>query len=474
MEESEGSAVGPTDTLRGLCRGTMSDNESYESESVERISMKHDLIEQADRKITAALLFVVMTFVPTVTWGADVLADSKLTTAEWPWWRGPMRNGIAADQKPPVRWSANDNVIWKAPVVGRGHGSPIVVGNQVILNTADVAAGTQHVVCYSRKTGELQWNTTVHRGGLHVKGKKKPNEKASWASTTPACDGQLIFVSFYSDNAIHVTALDRSGRQVWQKKLSDYIVHQGYAASPTIFGSLVIASADNKGGGLFAALDRQTGNTVWQNQRPSKPNYASPVILSAAGREQLLFTGCDRVASFDPLSGKELWQIEGSTTECVTTAVTDGERVFSSGGYPQNHVSAIRADGSGEIVWQNNVRVYVPSMLVREGYLYAVADAGVAMCWESATGREMWKGRLRGTFSASPVMVGDYIYATNESGRTFVYHADPKKFTPVAENDLGDLVMATPTFVDGQIFMRVAFRNDDTLQETLFCLGETK
>lgn len=437
--------------------------------------MKHTCCEQTAWKKCTALLFVVAALVPTSVWGADVLSGSKLTSAEWPWWRGPFRNGVAAsEQQPPVSWSATENVVWKTPIVGRGHGSPIVVGDQVILNTANVETGTQHVVCYSRKTGKLLWNTTVHRGGLHVKGKKQPNEKASWASSTPACDGQLIFASFYSDNAIYVTALDREGSQVWQKKLSDYIVHQGYAASPAIFGTTVIVSADHKGGGQFAALDRQTGKTVWKNDRPPKPNYASPVILSTAGREQLLFTGCDRVASFDPNTGKALWEIEGSTTECVTTAVTDGKHVFSSGGYPQNHVSAIRADGSGEIVWQNNVRVYVPSMLVRDGYLYAVADAGVAMCWESATGEEMWKGRLRGTFSASPVMVGDHIYATNESGRTFVYQADPKKFTQVAENDLGDLVMATPTFVGGQIFMRVAIRDGDTLRESLFCLGATK
>ena len=436
--------------------------------------MTHDTQEQFFWKPLAALL-VLTVVAPLPAVNAEVLPGSKLRATEWPWWRGPLRNGIAAaEQKPPVRWSATENVVWKAPIVGRGHGSPIVVGEQVILNTANVKAGTQHVLCYSRKSGELLWDTTVHRGGLHVKGKKKPNEKASWASSTPACDGELIFVSFYSDNAIHVTALDRQGRQVWQKKLSDYIVHQGYAASPAIFGELVIASADHKGGGLVAALDRQTGKLVWKQDRPKAPNYASPAILEAGGRTQLVFTGCDRVASFDPTTGKGLWQVEGSTTECVTTAVTDGTRVFSSGGYPDNHVAAYRADGSGENVWRNNVRVYVPSMLIRDGYLFAVADAGVAMCWESATGKEMWKGRLRGTFSASPVMVGDHIYATNEAGRTFVYRADPKKFTQVAENDLGDLVMATPTFVGGQIFMRVAMRDGDTLREMLFCLGDAR
>ena len=91
-------------------------------------------------------------------------------------------------------------------------------------------------------------------------------------------------------------------------------------------------------------------------------------------------TGCDLVSSFDPLTGKTLWEIEGATTECVTSTVTDGKYVFSSGGYPRNHLAAITADGSGKIVWDTNDRVYVPCLLYRDGHLYGVMDAGVAAC----------------------------------------------------------------------------------------------
>jgi outer membrane protein assembly factor BamB len=178
------------------------------------------------------------------------------------------------------------------------------------------------------------------------------------------------------------------------------------------------------------------------------------------------------VSSFDPMTGKVLWEIKGATTECVTSTVTDGEHVFTSGGYPKNHVSAVRADGSGKVVWENGSRVYVPSMLVLNGYLYAVLDNGIAVCWKADTGKEVWKGRLKGIFSASPVLVGEHIFATNESGRTFIFKATPKAFELVGENQLGNEVLPTPTFCGGRIYLRVANKSQDKRQEMLYCVGE--
>ncbi len=396
-------------------------------------------------------------------------ATIDISETDWPWWRGPDRNGIAAaDQTPPTSWSESEHVLWKTSIPGRGHGSPIVVGDQVILATADSTTQTQSVLCFNRKTGDQLWQTVVHSGGLATKG----NGKSTQASSTIACDGDRFFVNFLNDDAVYTTALSRTGEQLWQKKITSYVVHQGYGSSPAVYGPLVIVSADNKGGGAIAALDRATGREVWKHRRPQEPNYASPIILPVAGREQLLFTGCDLVSSFDPLSGDKLWEIAGSTTECVTSTVTDGELIFTSGGYPRNHMSAVRADGSGEIVWENGTRVYVPSMLVRDGSLYAVTDAGVAMCWECQTGKEVWKGRLGGKFTASPVMVGDHIYATDEQGRTSIFSANPKAFQLVAQNQLGDEAMATPTICGGRIYMRVAYMDDESRHETLYCLGE--
>ena len=118
--------------------------------------------------------------------------------------------------------------------------------------------------------------------------------------------------------------------------------------------------------------------------------------MKVAGRDQLIFSGCDLVTSLDPLTGELLWEIEGATTECVTTAVTDGTHVFTSGGYPKNHIAAVAADGSGEVVWENNTRAYVPSMLQRDGFLYVTLDAGIASCFRCETGEQVWKSRLGG------------------------------------------------------------------------------
>jgi outer membrane protein assembly factor BamB len=424
------------------------------------------------------LVFVTVAFLKSATVicagdGAPTSAAGRihLAATDWPWWRGLNRDGIAAaDQKPPLSWSETQNVLWKAPVPGRGHGSATVVGNQVFLATADEELEIQSVLCFDRQTGKQLWKTDLHQGGFA----KNENKKSSQASVTIACDGDRLFVNFQHAGSIVATALGRDGKRLWQKRISDFVTHQGFGSSPAVYDSLVIFSADNKGGGTIAALDRQTGDTVWKHERPKQPNYASPVILKAAGREQLVLTGCDLVSSFEPLSGKKLWEVAGATTECVTSTVTDGDVIITSGGYPKNHMSAMRADGSGTLVWENTTRVYVPSMLMRDGYLNAVTDAGVAMCWKSDTGKELWKSRLEGTFSASPVLVGENIYAINESGKTFIFKAAPDSLKLIAENQLGDEVFATPTICGGRIYLRVATHEDGKRHETLYCLGKDK
>lgn len=404
---------------------------------------------------------------------ADLKKPEPVTVGpqDWPWWRGPLRNGIASSgQTPLLQWGETENVLWKTPVPGRSHGSPIVVGDQVVLAVAEPDREVQSVVCLDRKSGKVLWQTVVHEKGFEQTG--KPNAKSSLASSTLACDGERLFVNFLNAGAIYTTALDRQGNQLWQAKVSDYVLHQGFGSSPAIYQSLVIVSADNKGTGAIVGLDRATGNVVWKHERPKMPNYTSPIVLTIGGRDQVLLTGCDLVTSLDPLTGKPLWEVAGSTTECVTSTVTDGERIFTSGGYPKNHLSAVMADGSGKLAWENNIRVYVPSMLIRDGYLYAVLDAGVAMCWNSATGEEVWKGRLGGTFSSSPVLVGEHILATSEAGRTYVFKATPAAFELVGENQLGTEVYATPTVCGGRIYHRVAVQQGDVRQEFVYCLGK--
>lgn len=397
------------------------------------------------------------------------LLPVKFEQTDWPWWRGAERNGHASpEQTPPLTWNETENVVWKVPVPGRGHGSPTVVGTRVFLATAEEDTQVQSMLCFERTTGKQLWKTGLHKGGFP----KKSNKKATMASSSAACDGERVFINFLHDGAVYTTAMNLDGQQLWQTKITDYVLHQGYGSSPAIYGSTVIVSADNKAGGKVAALDRQNGKLVWEQLRPKTPNYPSPIILKAAGREQLFLTGCNLVTSYDPKTGEKLWELDGATTECVTSTVTDGNVIITSGGYPKNHMSAFKADGSQkEPVWENQSRVYVPSMLIRDGYLYSVLDAGIAACWKVDTGEEVWKERLGGTFSSSPVLVGENIFVTSEDGRTHVFKASPSGFESVGESKLGDEVFATPTICGNRIYVRVEHQNGDTRQEVLYCLG---
>ena len=389
--------------------------------------------------------------------------------SDWPAWRGPTRDGIAASgQSPPVQWSQTEGIVWKTHIAGRGHGSPTVVGARIYLATADRAKQSQSVLCLDRSTGKTVWQTEVH--GSQADAGKHINSSA--ASSTVACDGQRLFINFLNGGAVHTTALAVDGRVLWQTKICDFVTHQGFASSPFLHESLVLVSADNKGGGVIAGLDQKTGRIVWNESRPKIANYTSPAVVQAADRTQMVIAGCNLVTSLDPLTGHKFWQVDGSTEECVGSVVTDGVRVFAGGGWPKNHTLAMLADGSGTVAWQNSARVYVPSMIAKAGHLYAVMDGGFAVCWKSDTGEELWKERLGGEFFASPVMVEDRIYALNAGGKTFVFDATPKRFKILAQNQLGDEAYASPVVCGSRIYLRVAKRGENR-EEFLYCVGNT-
>ncbi len=388
---------------------------------------------------------------------------------DWPAWRGPLGTGVAPpNQKLPLHWSDSENVVWKAPVVGRGHSSPTVVGNQVLLATADEEKELQSVLCFDRATGKQLWRTDVHSGGLDRKG----NKKTTQACASVLCDGEHLYINFLNRDAVYTTALDRTGKQLWQTKVSAFKTHQGFGSSPTLHGKLLYVTTDSPAGGVVAALDKLSGDIVWKQERPQKANYASAQVYHLNGKDQVLVQGCDLVVSYDPLTGKKLWEVAGATTECVTNIVTDGQHIYVSGGYPRNHVQCLLADGSGKTVWENGARVYVPSMIVRDGYLYAMQDGGIASCWKCDTGEEMWKSRVGGSYSASLVLIGDQLLATGEDGKMLIFKAQPTKYEQVAENRLGDEAYATPSVCGNRIYARVVESKSGQRQEWLYCLGE--
>ncbi len=393
-------------------------------------------------------------------------AVTKAAEGDWPWWRGPALDGIARASAP-TKWSATENVAWVADVPGRGHSSPVVCGEHVFLTSADEQAGTQSLVAFARKSGKKLWVTAAHQQTL-----PKKHPKNSHASATLACDGERVYAAFVSGGALHVTAVRLNGAIDWQRPVGTFRSEHGYACSPVLYKSLVIVNGDSLQGSFLAALERRTGEVAWKIDRPSigrHGNYATPVVAYVSGKDQLLLHGMSETTSYDPATGKQFWRCDGPAEVAACTPAASDSLVFSSAGFPEKELLAIRADGTGDVtqthvVWRTKQGVtYVPSPLYHEGRLYIVNDGGVATCFDAKTGKQIWQERLGGAFSSSPVLAGNKIYIANEAGKLYVLKASPQ-FEALATNDLADGGFATPAVAGGQIFIRTNTK--------LYCIGK--
>ncbi|QDT26974.1 outer membrane biogenesis protein BamB [Gimesia panareensis] len=396
------------------------------------------------------------------------LSDSDVPdlSRSWPGWRGPERNGHAPDQDLPVQWNESKNVLWRTDIPGRGHSSPVVIGDQVLLATADDADQEQLVVAYNRQDGTVRWETVVHEGGFPSPGEL--HKKGTNANGTLLCDGERIFAVFLNSGKIIATALDLKGKQLWQQELGAFNSKFGYAPSPLLYKSFVIIAADNRGGGYIAALDRKSGKIAWRVARPAVSTYSSPVVAHVGGRDQLLISGCDAVTSYDPATGKENWSTPCLAEATCGTIVTSADKIFASGGYPKRETVGLSADG--KLLWTDKTKIYEPSLLVDGDFLYGVTDDGIAYCWSTETGDVKWRNRLRGSFSASPILCNGLIYVSNLSGETFVFKATPDGYEEVGFNKIGDDCYASPAAADGELFLRIGKKSSGKRQEQLVCI----
>jgi outer membrane protein assembly factor BamB len=394
--------------------------------------------------------------------GDQLVASAK----DWPWWRGPNHDGHSRDTAVATTWSAVENITWRTAVPGRGHSSPIVCGEKIFLTSADEDAKEQLVLCFDRETGTQLWQTVVHKGNF-----MRSHGKNSFASATPACDGELVFLAFINDGQLWVTAINFVGEIVWQKPAGKFKAEHGYGSSPVLYKSSIIVNGDNAHASFIAALDRGTGEILWRTprERPGRHgSYSTPVVANLAGKSQLLLTGHQRMSSYDPNTGSLLWYCTGPAEVTACTVAVGDNLVFASGGYPEKQLLAIRADGEGDvtgshIVWKKTKGVtYVPSPLFDGSLLYVVNDQGIATCYQARDGEKLWQKRLKGDFSASPVLVGDKLFATNERGVTFVLRAGPE-YEVLAKNDLGSGGFASPVVCGNRLLLRTA--------DSLVCIG---
>ena len=388
-------------------------------------------------------------------------------SGNWPGWRGPRSDGNCIEQDVPTNWDPT-GAIWKTELPGQGHASPIVWGDHVFTVTALSATQERVLLCFDRASGKIIWQQTVVQGPL-----ENIHKENSYASSTPATDGERVFVTFRVGDEIVVAAHHLvSGKQLWLVRPGMHTGEWGFSNEPVLFKDKVIVDGDSKGDSFLVALSRHDGKPHWRvNRRHQGISYSAPLIREMAGRTQLIQCGDRCVASFDPETGKQLWRVDGPSQEFVATPVYSEKAgmVFVSSSWPKQILLAIRPDGNGDVndthvVWRDNKGApYVPSLIVSGDFLLSVSNAGVAFCYEAATGKVLWQEKL-GRHHASPVLVGGLVFFINDNGTVNVIKPGPD-FERIAKYELGEQCYASPAISNGQVFLR-GFKH-------LFCIGRS-
>lgn len=424
--------------------------------------------------VTLLLAFIVV----------NRMADAS-SAANWPQWRGPMGMGVSTETNLPAEWSATKNIKWKTAIPGRGHSSPIVWGKRIFVTTAiegDVVPGakavkhmmgdqeflhpdsigadrkqTFKVICLDRDTGKVLWEQTAFEGTPY----DNRHRKSSFASSTPATDGKLVYAFFGSEG---LYAYDMKGKLIWKADLGKLgTIGMGTGTSPIIFENLLLMQCDEESGGasFLIALDKKTGKEVWKTPRKVQVSWATPVLVRTAKRAELIASGSEAVIAYDPATGKELWRHKGVESNAIPSPVANDETVFVSAGFPAKIAMAIKLGGSGDlaetVTWKyEKGTAYVPSPILYGDYLYLTTDRGVLTCLDAKTGQVKYEGGrvpIPATFTASPVAVNGKILLTSEDGDTFVVKAGPVHEI-VGTNTVGEPVYASPAIADGRIFIR--------------------
>jgi len=372
--------------------------------------------------------------------------------SDWPSWRGPGGIGVS-DEPAPTRWSQEENIAWAFKDPGLGHSSPIVWKDALFLTTA--AGESRLLIRLDTATGGEVWQRVVLRAPL-----EKKHQKNSFASSTPATDGERVYTSFLDGEKVVVTAFDFSGKEAWRISPGEFHSIHGFSSTPVVFKDLVLLNCDQDAYAYLIALDRRTGETRWKTERENKVrSYCTPTVFTVDGKPQMVLSGSKTIAAYSPLDGRRLWICDGPTEQCVASLVYGKGLIFVTGGFPDREFLAIDPTGSGDVTrthirWRANRGVsYVPSPLYFDGCFYIVSDTGVLSALDALTGEYKNQKRLRGNFSASLIYAGGCIYSFSEEGDVFILRARPGLET-VSEIPMGDPIYATPAVSEGQIYLR--------------------
>lgn len=422
----------------------------------------------------------------------------------WPSFRGPRASGVADGQNLPDQWNAKtgENILWKTPIPGLAHSSPIVWGNRIFITSAvssdpkasfrpglygdgdasrDRSLHKWMIYAVDKESGKVVWERIAYEG----EPREKRHIKATYANSTPATDGRIV-VAWFGSQGVH--AYDVNGRSLWKVDLGrlDFGAYDiptfewGSASSPIIWKDLVILQCDTQTDSFIIALNANTGETVWKTDRDEIPSWGTPTVAVTSKGEELVANASNFIRGYDPRTGKELWRLGRSSKITAPTPIfVDDVLVVVSGRGPERPIFVMKAGGRGDltlpegktssdaIIWSRTGRgSYMPTPLIYNGILYVLANNGTFDAYNLKTGDELYRQRMPvigSGFSASPVASDGKIYLSNEDGEIIVVSAG-EKFTHIATNPMGELLMATPALSEGVMYVRSA--------QSLFAIGK--
>ncbi len=392
-------------------------------------------------------------------------AIAAAVAEDWPEFRGPSRQGISTATGLPLKWSAEENVRWKAEIAGTGWSSPAVVKGKIHLTTAVPLPGGKEndrslrAVCLAADTGATVWDVELFK---QEHDKTDPiHNKNTHASPTPIVDGDRIYVHFGTQGT---ACLSSKGDVLWRNSDLAYHPQHGNGGSPALSDGILVICCDGSDVQFVVGLDAATGKTAWKKDRPpltraQKFSFSTPLVIEVNGRRQAVCPGTNAVVAYDPATGDEIWKVNYTGYSVIPRPVFGHGLVYLATGYGTPSLLAIKPDGVGDVTethvaWTSNRGIpHTPSLLLVGDELYCVSDGGIASCFDAKTGESVWTKRIGGGFSASPLYAEGRIYLQDETGHATVIRA-AREFEELAKNVLPGRTLASYGVVDKAFLIR--------------------
>ena len=376
------------------------------------------------------------------------ILDSEALRSNWPGFRGSGGIGIAYVEEAPTLWdgTTGQGVLWKTEIPKPGFNSPVIWDDRIFLSGADEQI--QEVYCLDRNTGAMLWRQTVADVPGSPAEPPDVTPDTGYAAPTMATDGTSVFAIFATGD---VAGFDLEGNRLWQRNLGLPENHYGHSSSLAIYRDLLIVQYDHDGGSRLLALDTSTGETVWETPRQVLTTWSSPIVVYTGRRPEIILNANPFVGSYDPDTGRELWQVECMYGEVGSSPTYLEGLVYAANQFAQ--LVAIDVD-TREILWE----VYddlpdASSLLAVEGCLYVPTSFGYLSCLDAATGEIYWAHDYGGDSYSSPIYAAGRVYWMDKSGVMHILQAG-KEFVPVSDPPLGEPSWAVPAFADGRIYIR--------------------